>query len=260
MIDFSEIRLPAWSPVERIWLARGSGGARETILPDGRFELIFNFGDLVLQDGQPQPRAMLAAETRRAVTIEPTGRAEFLGVTLRDGRAAQVIGAPLREVRDRMLEFPMRIFDRLANATDGERVKLLMECGSSAAALNAAAEPPHSIAEYAAAAIRRTHGRLSITRLARICGVSIRTLNRAFDRSLGMTPKTLARVCRINRAASLLRDGNAAADVALDAGFCDQPHLVNEFRSIAGLSPSRWIELPPGLGVQFLQDGRDAGL
>ena len=267
MIDFREVRLPEWSPVERIWLARGpaggqqsASGSRETILPDGRFELIFNFGDVVLQDGQPQPRAMLAAETRRAVTIEPTGAADFLGMTLRDGCAAQVIGVPLREVRDRMLEFPTLLFDRLGNATDGERVKLLMECGSSAAALKAAAEPPHSIAEHAAAAIRRTHGRVSITRLARVCGVSIRTLNRAFDRSLGMTPKTLARVCRLNRAASLLRDGNAAADVALDAGFCDQPHLVNEFRAIAGLSPSRWIELPPGLGVQFLQDGQETSL
>ena len=30
--------------------------------------------------------------------------------------------------------------------------------------------------------------------------------------------------------------------------------MTNEFRSMAGLSPSRWLDLPTGLGVQFLQD------
>jgi AraC-like DNA-binding protein len=252
VIDFAEVRLPAWSPFEKIWMARGAGGGRETILPDGRFELIFNFGDPVLQDGVAQPRAMLAAETRRAVTIESPGRVDFVGVTLRDGRAREVIGVPLKEVRDRMLEFPTPLFDRLGEADAAERVRLLMECGSFADVLKAAAEPPHSIAMQAAAAIRRTHGRISIDRLASACGVSVRTLSRAFDRFLGMTPKTLARVCRLQRAAALLHGGGAAAEVALDAGFCDQPHLVNEFRSIAGLSPSRWIELPPGLGIHFV--------
>lgn len=242
--------MPAWSPVERIWFARGSSEGRETILPDGRFELVFNFGDAVRQDGVAQPRAMLSAETRRAVTIEATGRADFVGVTLRDGRAPRIIGAPLREVRDSMREYRGELLERLAGKRDEERVRIISNAFADA--------EPDTLAEHASAAIRRRHGQLSMTRLAASCGVSVRTLNRAFDRSLGMTPKTLARVCRINRAATLLRDGNAASEVALDAGFYDQPHLVNEFRTIAGLSPSRWIELPPGLGVQFLQDGRDA--
>jgi hypothetical protein len=30
--------------------------------------------------------------------------------------------------------------------------------------------------------------------------------------------------------------------------------MTNEFRSMAGLSPSRWLDLPIALGVQFLQD------
>ena len=250
-MDFREIRLPEWSPIEKIWLARGQAGGRETILPDGRFELVFNFGDLVLQDGVAQPRVMLSAETRRAVTIVPAGRADFVGLTLRDGRAASVIGAPLREIRDRMLEFPTTLFEQLADADDDQRIAIVSRAFRDV--------DGDALAEHAAFAIRRARGRVSITRLARVCGVSVRTLNRAFDRFLGITPKTLARVCRLQRAAALLRDGSAAADVAADAGFYDQPHLVNEFRTMAGLSPSRWVELPPGLGVQFLQDPRESG-
>jgi AraC-like DNA-binding protein len=254
-MDFRVEVAPPQSPIERIWFARGPGGPRETILPDGRYELIFNFGDPVLQDGVPQPRAMLAAQTRRAVSIEPAGRADFVGVTLRDGRAAGAIGVPLREVRDRMLDLGdlgLDLYDRVGAAGDDrERVAVLVEAFRSFDA-----DP---LAETAASMIRRAAGRLSISRLAAVMGISIRTLARSFDRSIGITPKTLARVQRLNRAAALLQSGRPAAEAALEAGFFDQPHLVNEFRSMAGLSPSRWIEAPPGLGVQFLQESPAPG-
>lgn len=253
---FHEIR-PAHPLIERIWFARGEGGGRrETILPDGSFELTFNLGDPVIEhrDGrrERQPMAMLVGETRRAVTIEPAGRVDFVGVRLRHGSAHAVIGAPLREIRDRMLDLrdvnrKLDLRERLAEERDdAARAELILRTlrGGEAEAL----------ATRAAAAIVRRAGRLSISRLAQNVGVTVRTLSRAFDRALGLTPKTLARVTRLNRAASLLREGGAAAHVALDAGFYDQAHLVNEFRALAGLSPARWLDLDPALAVHFLQD------
>ncbi|HEX2831951.1 MAG TPA: helix-turn-helix transcriptional regulator [Thermoanaerobaculia bacterium] len=250
-MEYREFRAPSWSPVERIWIARGAGGAPETILPDGRFELIFNLADPVLQDGASQPRAMLAAETRRAVSIASTGRIEFVGVRLRDAAVGQVLGCPPRLLRDRMIDLhalapALDLSERLAEADDERRVATILGAFG--------AHERHPLAANAAALIRRSGGRLSISRLASAYGVSIRTLSRAFDRALGLTPKTLARVMRLGRAAAWLREGEVAADVALRAGFADQSHMTHEFRAIARLSPSRWLELPPGLGVQFLQD------
>lgn len=247
---YRELTLPESSPVARIWIARGEGGPRETILPDGRYELVFNFGDPVVQDGVLQPRTMLAAETRRAVTIAPKGRADFFGITLRDGCAASILRAPLREVRDCMLDLRdldrrLDLHDELAEASDDARVAIAMN------AFRGEADP---IARHAAAMIRRRNGRLSMTRLAASCGITVRTLARSFERSIGLTPKTLARVARLGNAASMLRGGTSAVDAALTAGFFDQAHMTNEFRSMAGLSPSRWLGLPDGLGVQFLQD------
>lgn len=250
-MHYRELVLPQSSPVARIWIARGEGGPRETILPDGRYELIFNFGDRVIQDGVAQPRAMLAAETRRAVSIAPSGRVDFLGVTLRDGCAAAILNAPLREVRDCMLDIRdvdrrLDLHEQLANATDDRRARIVLD-----AFRGRTADP---LAGAAASTIRTTHGRVSISRLAARLGVTVRTLGRAFDRAIGITPKTLARVTRLGRAAAMLREGVTGADAALDAGFFDQAHMTNEFRSMAGLSPSRWLDLPTGLGVQFLQD------
>lgn len=249
-MEFHELLAPPHSPIERIWFARGDGGGRETILPDGAFELVFHFGDPVLQDGVVQPRAMLAAEPRRAVTIEPTGRVDFLGVRLRCGRASAVLGAPLRELRDRTIDLRdlgIDLYECLAYATTDEaRAALLVKAFRT--------EETDPLAEHAATAIRNRGGRLSMSRLAAACGVTARTLARAFDRSVGITPKTLARVTRLGRAAALLREGGDAATVALDAGYCDQSHLTNEFRSIAGLSPSKWVDVPDALAVRFLQE------
>ena len=253
-MQYRELTLPESSPVARIWIARGDGGPRETILPDGRYELIFNFGDAVLQDGAAQPRALLAAETRRAVSIAPSGRVDFLGVTLRDGCAASILRTPLHELRDLKLDVRdvdrrLDLHDRLAGADDDARATLILD-----AFREVTADP---LARVAASTIRATHGRLSISRLASRLGVTVRTLGRTFDRAIGITPKTLARVTRLGRAAAMLREGAAGVDAALEAGFFDQAHMTNEFRSMAGLSPSRWLDLPTGLGVQFLQDASD---
>ncbi len=251
-MEYREIAAPPHSAVERIWFARGSQGEAETILPDGRFELIFNLGDLVLQDGRPQPRAMLSAETRRAVSIEPSGRVNFVGVTLRDGHAADVLGTPLRLLRDRMLDLgavnpQLDLSSQLAELReDDARAELIVRHFGVAAC-----DP---LAAHAASLIRRRSGRISMSRLAGSCGVTIRTLSRVFDRAFGLTPKTLSRVTRLGYAAARLRAGESAADVAASAGFCDQSHMTNEFRMMARLSPARWSELAGGLAVQFLQD------
>jgi AraC-like DNA-binding protein len=93
-----------------------------------------------------------------------------------------------------------------------------------------------------------------MSRVAAACGVTIRTLARAFERSMGMTPKTLARVVRLGEAAASLRGGASAADAAAASGYFDQAHMANDFRTMTGRSPSRWLADEGALAVQFLQD------
>jgi len=251
-MDFREIVPPPWSPIERIWLARGDGAGSETILPDGRYELIFHLGDPVYQDDAAQPGSMLSGETRRATVVKPSGRIDCVGVTLRDGCAAAVLGAPLREVRDAMFDLRsmgsrLDLREALGNAaSDAERAGIVIR------ALGTAERDP--VARMTAGAIRRSGGRASMTRIAAQCGVTVRTLSRAFAGAMGITPKTLARVTRLGNAARMLRAGSSASDAALGAGFFDQAHMVNEFRSMAAVSPARWLSGPGVLAVQFLQD------
>lgn len=51
-------------------------------------------------------------------------------------------------------------------------------------------------------------------------------------------------------AATLLPDGHAAGDVAVETGFYDQSHLTRHFRRIVGVSPGRFARHGPhGTGL-----------
>lgn len=83
-------------------------------------------------------------------------------------------------------------------------------------------------------------GAVSIACTATILEISRQHLHRVFLEQVGLSPKSFSRVARVRRAMRLwqLTDRNAAA-IAVEAGFADQPHMIREFRSITGSTPSR---------------------
>ncbi|MEE2035011.1 AraC family transcriptional regulator [Rhodococcus chondri] len=75
-------------------------------------------------------------------------------------------------------------------------------------------------------------------------GWSRRHLSARFAAEYGLGPKEAARIARFARSRMLLRRPGAGkiADVAVRCGYYDQAHLAREWRDIAGVPPSRWLE------------------
>lgn len=65
-------------------------------------------------------------------------------------------------------------------------------------------------------------------------------LVRAFTRAYGMPPHQYLTGRRIDLARRLLLAGHRPSDVAVAAGFYDQPHLTRAFRRTLGISPARY--------------------
>jgi transcriptional regulator GlxA family with amidase domain len=100
-------------------------------------------------------------------------------------------------------------------------------------------------------------GTTCIENLAREIGWSRRHLSERFRVEIGVTPKTLARIARFERACALLkRAPGKIADIAVAAGYHDQSHLTRDWWALGGCTPKTWIkeELP------FVQDYELAGL
>jgi len=92
----------------------------------------------------------------------------------------------------------------------------------------------------------RRRGAIRVSELRRF-GLTGRHLLRRFRDEVGLGPKELCRVLRLQSALELRGAGCADwVEVALQAGFCDQSHLVREARALAGAPPGALDEPGPG--------------
>ncbi len=76
--------------------------------------------------------------------------------------------------------------------------------------------------------------------LARRCGVTPEHASRACRRWFGVSPSALRREGRLQRAMSLLQQGASPSIAAVEAGFCDQPHLTRLLKRATGMTPANF--------------------
>ena len=65
-------------------------------------------------------------------------------------------------------------------------------------------------------------------------------LARQFRQAYGTSPYRYLLMRRLDWARQEIRAGRALAEIALDAGFADQPHLTRMFKAAYGLSPAQF--------------------
>lgn len=73
--------------------------------------------------------------------------------------------------------------------------------------------------------------------LAALAALSRFQVLRQFRASYGLTPHAYQTVQRLHRAETLLRRGEAIAEVAIATGFADQAHLTRNFKRMRGVAP-----------------------
>ena len=76
--------------------------------------------------------------------------------------------------------------------------------------------------------------------LAARTGLSKRSVQRLFREYVGIPPKWVIRRYRLHELIERLEAGDPLnwPDLALELGYFDQAHLINDFRAITGYSPA----------------------
>jgi AraC-like DNA-binding protein len=90
---------------------------------------------------------------------------------------------------------------------------------------------------------------VSISELAGEIGWSQRHFIQRFREEVGLSPKMAARVLRFDRAVRIADGASRPSwvQVATDAGYYDQSHMVRDFHEFAGSSPTGYLELQRGV-------------
>ncbi|MEM7665869.1 MAG: AraC family transcriptional regulator [Pseudomonadota bacterium] len=82
-------------------------------------------------------------------------------------------------------------------------------------------------------------GRILVSDLAAISGMSVSNFARAFKLSIGVGPARYVTIRRVARAKLLLATGElSVAEIAFVSGFSGQSHLTRNFRELTGFTPA----------------------
>lgn len=249
--------------IERIWTLEGHAetlaGEPQVVLPDGRPELIFHFGDPFerVDDSDTgairtvQPRLLFAGQLTRQLVLQPTGRIGVLGLRFHPFGAATLFSRPQNQLAGTTLA----VEDLSAGLA--ERLEPIL-CSSPGGppTLDAAAVVAQEVLTSliddsrldprladAVREIEGSHGLVSIDRVAEHVGMTRRHMERQFRQVVGMTPKRLARIARFQRAVRFLEGEDDAgrpggAITAAACGYADQAHFIRDFKDLAGCPPT----------------------
>lgn len=249
-MDYREIPPPAalapW--IECAWLARGDSLGAQHLVPDGCVELIVHSEDpgegIDGSVATQQPRCFVAGQLTGPLSLAPRARFSTMAVRFRPWGAFPLLGVPLHELTDRSVALGelgrglARLEERVSTEEDdNSRVEHLF-----AWALERAGAAPPARMAVPLAALLRDRGALPVDSLARLAGLSPRQLDRRFAQEVGLPPKLLSRIVRLQTVLRAVRTASRPwVDVALECGYADQAHLAREFRALAGTAPTAFL-------------------
>jgi AraC-like DNA-binding protein len=75
--------------------------------------------------------------------------------------------------------------------------------------------------------------------------MSVRSLQRLFSQYVGVSPKWVIRRYRLHELLEQMHSGKRLdwAQLAVDLGYFDQAHLINDFKSIVGYTPAEYVRV-----------------
>ncbi len=100
---------------------------------------------------------------------------------------------------------------------------------------------PNAVIMNSLASIFSAKGNMEIKKLAQCQYISERQLNRLFKQCVGLPPKEFARIIRFQNALRnvILTDNVNWSFLAVESGYHDQAHFINEFKAFTGITPTR---------------------
>jgi len=163
---------------------------------------------------------------------------DILGARRLFGGSAGELANRLVDLRDVFGAFAAELTERLADASDAEErhaVAQRLLAGRLAEDQATAPEVAHVLAR-----LQATRGAARIETLAAEVGWSRRHLAARFREAVGLSPKAVGRLIRVEHAARRVRAGDPLADIAYAAGYADQAHFNRDFRELVGCTPSQF--------------------
>lgn len=256
------------SHVRCVWHLVGSNepGTPEPVIPDGRAEIVLHRGAQFQQhDGAGltflQPRELVVGQITRAIWLQPTGRVDVWGVRLQPWALGTFFPGQSPELRDESCELASvapRLRDDLLRAVH-DPVAGRRELAVVAAIERYLGSKRDTDVRSAAALVRHasaahTHGTVASLAASSAGGLGVRRVQMIFRHDVGLSPKQYLRITRFQTAMRMAHGPRPPswANIAAQAGYYDQSHLLHDARAILGSTPAQLLRSLGPLTAAFL--------
>ncbi len=228
----------------------------DRFLPDGNINVVIDLTDYpkyiydneTLKEIQACQHVWFSGIRNRYITI-PSGKdSEMFIINFKKGRAYPFVQMPLDELTDSVVDGDLVLTKEIMNMREiilslsetsqkfvYAEQHLLKQFGSRL--------DPNPFVDFAVDKIIHAPNQFTMATLSRKVGYSQKHFIQMFRENVGVTPKAFLRIVRFQRAIQEIEASKRInwSSMALDCGYYDQAHFINDFKDFSGFTPQQYL-------------------
>lgn len=239
---------------------------RQRVLPDGCMEMIFHYGDHYRQffdDGSSavQPRSFIFGQIARYIEIAPTGVTGIIAARFNPEGLTPFLETDVSLLEEKAVGLSELFGEKgllieqavLATNDNEQRIKAIESFLLSLLQLPQATD---NVARSCVEVILQSQGQMGMQELAGKLNLNRRQMERRFTSAIGMSPKQLARVVRLQATLKMLEQKKftSLTSLAYENGYYDQAHFIKDFKEFTGMSPKSFYAENLRFAALFVSD------
>lgn len=237
--------------VKNYWLLKtvGDSGAWIRTVPTGMMSLIFHRGSrpIAVYDNGLHPHAFLCGQEKTFADLQYSGQIDMLSVVFRPAGVRAFFNLPINKIYNSRVTAEDLEDKELADLecslvnTADDRLcilgieRFLLKRLSSFAG--------HHLQRINSAICLINSGQTDVAVLADAACLGTKQFQRIFSAYVGSNPKEFSRTIRFQKALYILdtQPEIPFTTLAYECGYFDQAHMIKEFKSLSGYTPSEYL-------------------
>ncbi len=227
---------------------------KQKIIPDGCIEMTFNLKDKIKRyvsenDYIIHPNAMVMGQRRKSYFIEPIGDVDSFAVCFYPYGFSSFISTPLENLVD--VEAPLEsLFGEISAKKIEQNIQQASNTRERIEVIEAflldkliQSRTIENLVKTTVDALLTTNGKTSINRMLKDDLSKRRRLERNFKKQIGISPKQLGKVLRLQTALKMiLNDKESLTSIAYESEYFDQAHFIKDFKEFIGITPKEFLD------------------
>ncbi|TGM48286.1 AraC family transcriptional regulator [Leptospira biflexa] len=224
---------------------------KQIIVPDGCIEMAFLLGDGIKRFTSDdryviQPSAMVIGQITKPFAIEPLGYVNTFAVRFYPYGFSAIHSIGMEKLKDKETD----LFELFGTRISTELCKQIREANDTKERIHIIEtflldqfnkkSNQERVVQMAFDTLNKSQGSASIRSIGKLDSSKIRDLERKFLKQVGVSPKQLGKIIRLQTALKLMLDENdkTLTQIAYDSDYYDQSHFIKDFKQVTGMNPS----------------------